>query len=84
MASANNKTPPAYKTGEDYDKGCKRLRIWKEFTSLDEEKQGPALFLTLEDDAQDAVLELETEKIKAKDGVENIIACFATCLCCVV
>ena len=75
MASANNKTPPAYKTGEDYDKWCKRLRIWKEFTSLDEEKQGPALFLTLEDDAQDAVLELETEKIKAKDGVENIIVC---------
>ena len=75
MASANNKTPPAYKTGEDYDKWCKKLRIWQEFTSLDAEKQGPALFLTLEDEAQDAVLELETEKIKAKDGVETIIAC---------
>ena len=74
MASGN-KTPPAYKTGDDYEKWCKKIRIWRDFTSLEDTKQGPALFLTLEDDAQDAVLELEAEKIKAKDGVEQIITC---------
>ena len=53
----------------------KKIRIWKEFTSLEAKKQGPALFLTLEDEAQDAVLKLETAKIKAVDGVEQIITC---------
>ena len=36
---------------------------------------GPALFLTLQDDAQDAVLELDADKIKGIDGVEQIIKC---------
>ena len=75
MASGNIKTPPAYKTGDDYDKWVKKIRIWKEFTSIEAKKQGPALFLTLEDEAQDAVLELDNDKIKAVDGVEQIITC---------
>ena len=74
MAS-NNKTPPAFKNGDDYDKWCKKIRIWQSFTNLDDTKQGPALFLVLEDDAQDAVLELDPAKIEAKDGVKNIISC---------
>ena len=53
----------------------KKIRIWKEFTSIEAKKQGPALFLTLEDEAQDAVLELDNDKIKAVDGVEQIITC---------
>ena len=75
MASSNNKTPPAFKNGDDYEKWCKKIRIWQAFTSLEDKKQGPALFLALEDDAQDAVLELDPAKIKAKDGVDEIISC---------
>ena len=75
MASSNNKTPPVFKSGDDYEKWCKKIRIWQGFTSLDDTKQGPALFLALDDDAQDAVLELDPAKIKAKDGVDEIISC---------
>ena len=75
MASSDNKTPPAFKKGDDYDKWCKKIRIWQAFTNLEAKRQGPALFLALQDDAQDAVLELDADKIKGIDGVEQIITC---------
>ena len=72
MAS-NIKTPPAFKNGDDYEKWCKKIKIWQSFTSLEAIKQGPALFLVLEGEAQDAVLELETDKISSATGVKEII-----------
>ena len=74
MAS-NIKTPPAFKNGDDYEKWCKKIKIWQSFTSLEATKQGPALFLVLEGEAQDAVLELDTDKISSATGVKEIITC---------
>ena len=73
MASSNIKTPPAFKNGDDYEKWKKKLTIWQCLTSLEATKQGPALFLVLEGDAQDAVLELDTAKITSATGVKEIL-----------
>ena len=45
----------------------------EKFTSLEPEKQGSAIVLSLEGEAQDAILELNTNDINDKDGVNKII-----------
>ena len=74
MASANfSKAPPVFKKGDDYDKFKKKLEIWQMFTALEKKKQGPALVLSLDEDTQDSVLELEQAKIGGETGVAEIL-----------
>ena len=75
MASATQKAPPVFEKGSDYAKWIKKLGIWQKLASLKEEEQGPAVLFALHDEAQDAVLELESEVIAAKTGVKKIIEC---------
>ena len=74
MAS-NNKSPPSLSNSKSYADWIKLIEIWRKFTSLEQEKQGPAIVLSLEGEAQDAILELSTNDITDKDGVDKIIAC---------
>ena len=71
--SNTNKSPPLLKNCKTYEDWLKLLDIWCMFTSLEPEKQGPPIVLTLEGEAQDAVLELSTSVIIQKDGVKRII-----------
>ena len=73
MASNNNKNPPSLSKSKSYADWLKLLDIWRKFTSLEPEKQGPAIVLSLEGEAQDAILELSTNDITDKDGVDKII-----------
>ena len=68
-----NKSLPLLSKSKTYDDWMKLLSIWFKFTSLESEKQGPAIVLTLEGEAQEAVLELHTDVISGKDGVSKII-----------
>ena len=61
--TSNIKTPPAFKNGDDYEKWCKKIKIWQSFTSLKATKQGSTLFLVLEGEAQDAVLNWTLTKL---------------------
>ena len=45
----------------------------EKFTSLEPEKLGSAIVLSLEGEAQDAIHELNTNDINDKDGVNKII-----------
>ena len=73
MAS-NNKSPPSLFNSKSYADWIKLREIWQKLTSLEPEKQGPAIVLSLEWEAQDAILELSTNDITDKDGVDRIIA----------
>ena len=75
MASANQKAPPTFEKGNDYAKWIKKLKIWQKLTTLEAAKQGPAVLFALFEEAQDAVLELDEEKIACNTGVGNIIEC---------
>ena len=68
-----NKSPTLLLKSKTYDDWIKLLSIWLKFTSLESEKQGPVIVLTLEGEAQDAVLEPHTDVISGKDGVSKII-----------
>ena len=51
----------------------KEISIWQLFTSLERKKQGPAIFLSLSDQAREAVLELELDKFNDDNGVKNLL-----------
>ena len=71
--STNIKTPPSLSKCTSYETWLKEIQIWQTFTDLEPKKQGPAIFLTLEGQAREAVLELDVANISASDGVDQII-----------
>ena len=68
-----NKSPPLLLKTKSYDDWLKLVEVWKQFTTLEPEKQGPAVVLTLEGEVEDAVLELDTSEITRTDGIDKII-----------
>ena len=73
MAQSSNKAPPLLSKTKTYDDWLKLLRILRSFTDLEKARQGPALVLSLEGEAQDAVLELENDDIIKDNGIDIII-----------
>ena len=68
-----NKSAPLLLKSKTYDDWINLLSIWLKFTSLESQKQGPVIVLTLKGEAQDAVLEIHTDVISGKDRVSKII-----------
>lgn len=68
-----NKSPPLLSKSKSHDDWLILVEIWRKFTTLEPEKQGPAIVLSLEGEAQDAVSELDTNQISRTDGVAIII-----------
>ena len=56
---------------KSYDDWLNLVDVWRQFTTLQPEKSGPEIVLTLEGEAQDAVLKLETHEISDKDEVNK-------------
>ena len=50
------------------------VNIWSTFTSLQNEKQGTAIILSLKGADQEAVLELAQADISAVNGLQNVLA----------
>ena len=73
-ASATKTSPPIFNeetdTWTDYKK---ELEIWKALTTLEPKKQGPALYLQLQDKAKEAVQNLEISKVTAENCIVEII-----------
>ena len=57
-----------------YETRLKEIEIWKPYTDVPIEKQGPAIILTLEGKAHETVLELDIENISGANGSKNIVA----------
>ena len=73
MASNSNKTPPLLSKAKTYNDWIKLLDIWTEFTELPKKGQGPAVLFSLEDKAQQGVLEtLSKEEILTETDVAKI------------
>ena len=74
MSSKNfNKAPPTLEKGDNYEKWKRKLQIWQSFTELDKKKQGPALFLSLCESDQDAILEIPDADVSSETGVTKIL-----------
>ena len=71
--AANHKSPPILDVSKNYEDWKKLSKIWQQLTSLDSSKQGPAVVLTLEGEAQQAALEISSEDLSSNTGVNKII-----------
>ena len=49
------------------------LKIWRKFTTLPKTRQGHAIILSLEGDAQEQALRISDDDISKDDGVAKII-----------
>ena len=72
MAS-NSKSPSLLSNSKSYTDWLKLIDIRRKFTYLEPGRQGPAVALSLEGEAQDAILELDTAVISGTGGVDKII-----------
>ena len=70
--TCNNKSPPSLSNAKSYTDWLKLIDISRKFTNLEPGKQGPAIVLYLQGEAQDAILELDTTVISGTDGVNKI------------
>ena len=66
--------PPSLTRCSSFEAWLKELKIWQSFSDIPEVKQGPALFITLEGNARESVLELDVDDVNSDDGVKNITA----------
>ena len=73
MATKDYKAPPLLTEDISYENWKKEIKIWQVFTSVDKKKQAPAIFLTLQGKARDAVLEMDVNTLNADDGVVKLI-----------
>ena len=72
--SKNLKAPPPFDPDEDnYEQFKKDLQIWEILTELDVKKKGPAVYLSLNKKARDAVRNLSVADISDNDGLKKII-----------
>lgn len=65
--------PPEFSESMGWTDYKKEIKIWQALTTLEDEKQGPCLYLSLKGKAREAALELDIDKIKGKDGVDLIL-----------
>ena len=73
MASNSSKTPPSSSKCKTYEDWLKLIKIWRKSSNVTANWQGPALVLSLEDEALDAVLEIDESDISKENGVDFII-----------
>ena len=60
-----NKLLALQSKSKSYDERLKQIDVCRQFTTLEPEKQGPVIVLTIEGEVQNVVLD--------KDGVNNIL-----------
>ena len=73
MATCPNKIPLVLSKYKTYDDWMNALSIWViSLLTWRKKKQGSAVFLSLEREAQEAVLELDEALITSDDGVDHI------------
>ena len=74
MASnSSSETKPALTKCKIYEDWLKLIKMWISFTDIPANRQGSTLVLSLENEALDAVLEIDDAEIAKDDGAYAII-----------
>ena len=70
--SSSHKRPPLLQDSTSYADWKKMLSIWRLVTTVEKEKQGAAVTMSLKGTAQEAVLELAEDEINGENGLEKV------------
>ena len=78
MSTANVysvKIPPPFSRGiDDYEMWKKKYELWQAITDVEKEKHGGLLIFRLDEQTQEAILELlTTQVIKSEAGAKNVL-----------
>lgn len=65
--------PPRFESSTNYESWKKEIKLWQLCCRLKKDQQGPALALSLQGKAKEAVLELEVEELASNDGVKLLL-----------
>ena len=71
--SSKLRTPPRLSESKNYESYLKLLKVWQIATELPKEKQGAALLLSLENEAQQAALRVDQAVLASEEGVTKVI-----------
>ena len=63
--------PPLLKP-DKYETWKKEMKFWEMATSIELKKRAPTVLLTLEDNAQEAVLEMDANTLNQDDGMKKL------------
>ena len=64
--------PPPALLKDKYCTWKKEMQIWELATSRDKTKRALIVFLSLEGEAREAILELDTAVLNSEDGMKNL------------
>ena len=71
--SSKLRTPPLLSEAKNYESYLKLLNVWRIATDLPKEKQGAALLLSLDNEAQQAALRVDQTTLASENGVDKVI-----------
>ena len=72
VTMASKYFPPPALLKDKYSTWKKEMKIWELVTSLDKIKRALMVFLSLEEKAREAVLELDTAVLNSEDGMKKL------------
>ena len=74
MAERNFLSIPRLKVGDDLDDWITDFRIWQCETHLEKTKQGPAIYMQLNDEGQECCKDIQLDDLTSADGPEFILS----------
>ena len=74
MSNNGGKAPPAMRDGLSYENWKKEISIWQRFTKVEKKKQGLAIFLSLEGEARETVLDIPIDELDEDEGSSKVLA----------
>ena len=73
MASGKSFVPRSLKSIDDFEEWLHETEIWQCLTDLDKKKQGPAIYLSLDDKIRKMCSDIQVKDLNSDDGVEILI-----------
>ena len=73
MTTSFRVAPPSWDDDKSFDVWKSELDLWKMVTDLTEQKQGPAIVLTLTGRKREVAMELSAEELSAEDGLNKVL-----------
>ena len=73
MATNRMFLPPLLKDVNDIDNWLREIELWQCITTLEPEKQAPAIYLSLDDKIRNTCTDIQVRNLNSADGVNILI-----------
>ena len=81
MATAKLFVPPRLGSNDNFEKWLHKTEIWQRATDLDKKKQGPTIYLSLDDKERKTCSDIKVKDLNSDDGVDILIKKIEVTVC---